>query len=60
MIQSQSEMMNLKNKTTSTRIFGLPQFVKNLDMFGAPIPTFNFRGREDVKTSAGASASVII
>ena len=41
-------------------MFGLPQFVKNIDMFGAQVPTFNLRGREDVKTSAGALASMVI
>ena len=29
-------------------------------MFGAAIPTFNLRGKKDVKTSVGACASIII
>ena len=42
------------------RQFGLPQFVKNWDMFGAHVPTFNIRGRSVVKTSFGACASILI
>ena len=40
--------------------FALPEFIKNLDIFGAPIPAFNLRGRDKVKTSCGAIISIII
>ena len=53
-------MIDLKQKTQPSRVPGLPQFVKNLDMFGAQVPTFNIRGKDVVKTSAGACASIII
>ena len=38
----------------------LPTFVKNVDMFGAPIPTFNLGGISQVQTSCGALVSMII
>ena len=38
----------------------LPTFVKNVDMFGAPVPTFNLGGKNQVQTSFGALVSMII
>ena len=38
----------------------MPKFLKNADMFGAPIPNFNLRGRAEVKTSCGACISIVI
>ena len=41
-------------------MFAIPKFLKNVDMFGAPVPNFNMRGRADVKTSCGACISIVI
>ena len=40
--------------------FGMPSFIKNLDMFGKPIPGFNLRGKTSIKTSVGAICSILI
>ena len=40
--------------------FAMPKFLKSVDMFGAPIPNFNMRGRAEVKTSCGACFSMVI
>ena len=40
--------------------FGMPEFIKNLDMFGAPVPTFNTGGKKTVNTSCGAIVSLLI
>ena len=40
--------------------FAMPKFLKSVDMFGAPIPNFNMRGRAEVKTSRGACISIVI
>ena len=53
-------MINSKPKTQQSRKFGLPQVVKSWDMFGAQVPSFNLRGRDVVKSSAGACASIVI
>ena len=36
------------------------QFIKSLDMFGAPVPNLNLRGRAEVKTYCGAYISMMI
>ena len=41
-------------------MFAMPQFVLDIDMFGAQIPTFNMMGRKNVTTSCGACASILI
>ena len=38
----------------------IPRFIKDLDMFGQPMPGFNINGRSVVKTSFGACVSTII
>ena len=38
----------------------MPEFTKNLDMFGALPPNFNIRGQKTVKTSCGACVSFLI
>ena len=38
----------------------MPKFLKSVDMFGAPVPNFNMRGRAEVKTSCGACISMVI
>ena len=40
--------------------FGMPKFLKSFDMFGAPVPNINVRGRVEVKTSFGACISMVI
>ena len=40
--------------------FDLPLFLKELDYFGDPIPSFNLRGETEVKTSIGACLSIIV
>ena len=40
--------------------FDLPLFVKKLDFFGAPIPSFNLQGQTEVTTSIGVCLSIII
>ena len=40
--------------------FAFPVFIKNLDMFGAPLPNFNSQGRATVKTSCGTCVSLLI
>ena len=39
---------------------GLPDFVKKLDIFGAPTPGFNLKGKEVITTSCGSLVSIII
>ena len=34
--------------------------MKNLDLFQVPLPTFNLKAEESIKTSCGAAASMII
>ena len=34
--------------------------VKNLDLFAAPVPSFNLAGEESRKTWAGALSSILI
>ena len=41
-------------------MFAMPQFVLDIDIFGAQIPTFNMMGRKNVTTSCGACASILI
>ena len=38
----------------------MPEFIKNLDMFGAPAPNFNTGGKATVKTSCGACATLLV
>ena len=52
--------MNQLHKTQPSRALELPQFEKILDIFVAKIPSFNLRGKSEVKTSSGASASILI
>ena len=35
-------------------------FFRNIDIFGAPVPSFNIGGQKTVKTAVGASISIII
>ena len=55
-----SEKINSEHKSQASPMFGLLQSVKSWDMFGVQVPTFNIRGIEVVKTSAGACASLLI
>ena len=41
-------------------MFEMLAFLKSVDMFGAPVPNFNMRGRTEVKTSCGACTSMVI
>ena len=38
----------------------MPEFIREIDMFGQTVPTFNIGGKEQVKTSIGAIASILI
>jgi len=38
----------------------LPLFLKNMDMFGKPLPSFNLQGNEDVKTHCGGLVSLAL
>ena len=38
----------------------LPNFIKELDMFGAAVPNINLGGLRQVKTSCGATASIFV
>ena len=38
----------------------LPNFVKRLDMFGAPVPSFNIEGQRSMKTNCGAIATILM
>ena len=38
----------------------MPKFLKNVDMFGAPVPNLNVHGQAEVKTSCGACFSLVI
>ena len=49
-----------KIKRKKKMLFAMPTFVKNVDMFGAPIHNFNLSGRAEVKTTCGACISMII
>lgn len=40
--------------------FGMPRILKELDMFGGPLPTFNIRGKSIVQTHAGGLVSLAI
>ena len=40
--------------------FQLPRFLLNIDMFGAPVPTFNMRKQGTIKTSIGTVISILI
>ena len=34
--------------------------LKKIDIFGAPVPNFNLRGKSHVKTYAGGMVSIVI
>jgi len=38
----------------------MPKMLLTMDMFGAPLPTFNVRGEESVRTYTGGFVSIII
>ena len=47
-------MLSITNK------FKMPGFLKDMDMFGAKVPTINLEGGTRVKTPAGACCSLWI
>ena len=40
--------------------YGLPGFVKELDLFGQPVPAFNISGKTQVKTAVGSIFSICL
>ena len=40
--------------------FDLPKMLLTLDMFSAPLPVFNLKGRESVRTYCGGCVSLVI
>jgi len=38
----------------------MPPFLKQLDLFEVPLPAFNLRGQESIRTSAGGIVSLVI
>ena len=43
-----------------TKKFGIPEFIKSLDMFSKPLPSFNISGKTSVPTSVGACSTISI
>ena len=39
---------------------GLPRMLLTLDMFGSPLPAFNVRGEQSVRTHCGGCVSLLI
>ena len=50
----------MKDRSESCAGFGLPKMLLEADLFPAPIPQFNSRGEEAVKTYFGGLISLII
>ena len=50
----------MKQSVHNMPFFGLPKVLLTLDMFGAPLPTFNLKGEEKVRTHCGGCTSLII
>ena len=50
----------MKTVSKQRQSIGLLEFIKNLDLFYEPMPAFNIKGKESVKTWIGAMCSVII
>ena len=46
--------------TEKQQTIGLPRCLKELDMFGESIPSFNLRGKTKVKSFTGGSVSLVI
>ena len=51
--------MNMRQKKPMIS-FQLLSFLLNIDMFGAPVPTFNMRKQGTIKTSIGTVMSILI
>ena len=52
----------MRKNTTQVRkhFFGPPEMLKTLDMFGAPLPAFNVRGENAIRTHCGGCVSLLI
>ena len=48
------------NQAADPQKRGTFDFLKALDIFGKPVPTFNIRGQTEVKTMCGALMSFVI
>ena len=40
--------------------FGIGEFIKDLDLFSKPLPTFNINGKTSVPTWAGTISTLVI
>ena len=40
--------------------FFMPPFLAKLDLFGVPLPVFNLRGHDSIKTSTGGIVSMVL
>ena len=51
----------MKQKTTDEKNYGgLGEVLKQIDLFGKPMPGFNLRGKDEVNTSCGGFISLVI
>ena len=47
-------------QSKSKKMFGILDKMKNFDHFAEPVPTFNVKGEETIKTKVGAFVSMMI